>query len=83
MAPEREEERVNKSGYTLAGPEGLKELRIGDRFDWYERPLWYVRAWRWFRRVVLRRPDPPPPPPCRITRIDYETRTVTYDGVEP
>lgn len=74
---------MSKSGYTLAGPGGLKKLRLGDRFDWYERPPWYVRAWRWFRRVVLRRPDPPPPPPLRITKIDYETRTVTYEGAEP
>jgi hypothetical protein len=53
-------------------------LKVGTILYFYPIPPWYVKLWRWFKRVVLRRKEPPPPPPRTITHIDYETRTVTF-----
>lgn len=73
-----------KHGLTLAEvpPVFLAgKLRVGTRIHYMSRPPWSVRAWRWLRRAVFRRPEPPAPPPVRIVDIDYERRIVTYGAV--
>jgi hypothetical protein len=60
-------------------PEGATLLRRSMRIDFIVVPRWYERLWAWFKRRVLRIQPPPPPLPMRITKIDYETRTVTIE----
>lgn len=59
-------------------PLGVRSLKVGAVIEFWPIPTWYQRAWRWIKRVVMRR-KLPNSVVHRITNIDYATRTVTYE----
>jgi len=63
---------------TLADPRDARLFFVGDEIVFTGVPRWRTRAWRWIRRVILRRP-PIPPTAATIVSIDEESGTITVD----
>lgn len=67
-------------------PTSCTMLREGMRLTFATCPRWHRRAWAWIKRNARRLAGLPAPPPAWtprvITNIDYDTRTVTFDGPE-
>ena len=58
----------------LPEPTDCHPFTVGSRLVFVEHHPWHVRAWRWFKRVILRRK-----PPVFVVASIESSDTLTFD----